>query len=105
MWKSSMKNKIAKNKCEHVAEAGTYSNTKFKWWDDLIEDFIKALSNFKTVMEIFFDFFLLYFNFLNRVFGFTIQNNISFLLIFSDIDKRLTMTQTLSIKNFYIQIH
>ena len=33
-------------------------------------------------------FFLPYFNFLNRMFGFTIQNNILFLLIFSDIDNR-----------------
>ena len=68
-----MKNKMAKNTCEHVAEAGTDSNTKFKWWDSLVEDLLKALSKFKAVMELFFGFFLLCFNFLNRVFGFTIS--------------------------------
>ena len=26
-------------------------NTNFNWWDDLVEDLLKALSNFKIVME------------------------------------------------------
>ena len=51
MRKSSMKNKIANNTHEHVAAAGIDLNTKCKWSDDLVEDLIKALSNFKTVME------------------------------------------------------
>ena len=51
MRKSSMKNKIASNTHEHVAAAGIDLNTKCKWSDDLVEDLIKALSNFKTVME------------------------------------------------------
>ena len=45
---NSMKNKMAS---EHVAAAGTDSNTKLKWSDDLAEDLMKALSNFKTLME------------------------------------------------------
>ena len=36
---------------EHIAEVGTDSNTIFRWSDDLVEDLLKALSNFKTVME------------------------------------------------------
>ena len=36
---------------EHVAAAGTYSNTKLKWSDCLVEGLLKALSNFRTVME------------------------------------------------------
>ena len=36
---------------EHVGAAGTYQIPKFKWSDDLAEDLLKALSNFKTVME------------------------------------------------------
>ena len=36
---------------EHIAAAGTDSNTKFKLLDDLAEDLLKAPSNFKTVME------------------------------------------------------
>ena len=36
---------------EHVAAAGTKSDTKFKCSDDFVEDLLKALSNFKTVME------------------------------------------------------
>ena len=36
---------------EHVAAAGADSNTKFKWSDDLAEELLKALNNFKTVME------------------------------------------------------
>ena len=83
MWKSSMKNKMAKNTCNHVAEAGTDSNTKFQWWDYLVEDLLKALSNFKKAIKLFF--FFLCFNFLNRLYFFRIT---SFLLIFSDIDKR-----------------
>ena len=50
MWKSSMKNKMANNTSDLVA-AGTKSNTKFKWSDDLVEDLLKALRNFKKVME------------------------------------------------------
>ena len=51
MRKSSMKNKMANNTSKHAAAAGKDSNTKFKWSDDLFEDLLKALSNFKTVME------------------------------------------------------
>ena len=36
---------------EHVGAADTYQIPKFKWSDDLAEDLLKALSNFKTVME------------------------------------------------------
>ena len=36
---------------ERVAGTGTDSNTIFKWSDNLVEDLLKALSNFKTVME------------------------------------------------------
>ena len=39
------------NTIEHVAAAGTYSNTKLKWSDCLVEGLLKALSNFRTVME------------------------------------------------------
>ena len=46
-----MKNKMTNNKSELVAAVGTDSNTKFKWSDDLIEDMLKALSNFRTAME------------------------------------------------------
>ena len=41
---------LATNTIEHVAAAGIDSNSKFKWSDDLVEDFLNALSNFKTVM-------------------------------------------------------
>ena len=51
MWKISVKNKIANNTNKHVAAEGTDSNKKFKWLDDLFEDLLKALINFKTVME------------------------------------------------------
>ena len=51
MRKSSMKSKMANNTSEHIAAAGTDSNTKFKWSDDLVEDLLKDLINFKTVME------------------------------------------------------
>ena len=53
MRKSSMKTKMANNTStgEQKAASGTDSNTKFKWSDDLVEDLLKALSNFKTVME------------------------------------------------------
>ena len=51
MRKNSMKSKMANDTSEHVAAAGTDSNTEFKWSDDLVEDLLKALSNFKTVME------------------------------------------------------
>ena len=51
MRKSSMKNKLANNTDRHVAAAGTDSNSKFKCSDDLAEDLLKALSNFKTVMK------------------------------------------------------
>ena len=40
MRKSSMKNKMAK-----------LPNTKFKWSDYLVEDLLKAPSNFKTALE------------------------------------------------------
>ena len=60
---------------------------KFKWSDDLVEDLLKALSNFKVM------------GFQNKNFNTDkpSQNNISILLIFSDIP-RLTMTQKLNIK-------
>ena len=35
-----MKNKMASNTSEHVAAAGTESNTKFKWSDGLVEDLL-----------------------------------------------------------------
>ena len=41
-----MKNRMAKNTCDHVAEAGTDSNTKFKSSDVVAQDLLKALSNF-----------------------------------------------------------
>ena len=62
MWKSSMKNKMAKNTCNHVAEAGADSNTKFQWWDYLVEDLLKALSNFKKAIKLFFSFSALIFS-------------------------------------------
>ena len=46
-----MKNKMTNNISEHVAAAGTDSNSKFKWSDDLVENLLKAPSNFKTVIE------------------------------------------------------
>ena len=46
-----MKNKMANNTSEHFAAADTDCNTKFKWSEDLDEDSLKTLSNFKTVME------------------------------------------------------
>ena len=45
------KNKMANNISEHVSAADTDLNTKFKWLDDLVEYLLKALSNFKTVMD------------------------------------------------------
>ena len=53
---------MAKNTCEHVAEAGTDSNTKFKWQHDLVQDLLKALSNFKIAMKLFFGFSFFSFN-------------------------------------------
>ena len=41
---------LANNTIEHVAAAGIDSNSKFKWSDNLVQDFLKALSNFETVM-------------------------------------------------------
>ena len=52
MLKSSMKNKLVNNSSEQVAAACTDSNSKFKGSDDLVEDLLKALSNFKTVSSI-----------------------------------------------------
>ena len=49
--KISMKNKTANNTSEHVAAAGIGSNTKFNWSANLVEDLLKALSNFKPVVE------------------------------------------------------
>ena len=46
-----MKNKTADNTSEHVAAAGIGSNTKFNWSANLVEDLLKALSNFKPVGE------------------------------------------------------
>ena len=45
------KTKCEASKSEQVAAAGTNSNTKFKWPDDLVEDLLNALRNFKVVME------------------------------------------------------
>ena len=50
MRKMSMKNKMVNNTSDHLVAASTDSNTKFKWSDGLVEDILKALSNFKTVM-------------------------------------------------------
>ena len=46
-----MKNKMPNITSENVAATGTDSNTIFKWSDELVEDLLKDLSNFKTVME------------------------------------------------------
>ena len=46
-----MKNKMTNNRSGDLAPGGTDSNNKFKWSDDLVEDLLKVLSNFKTVME------------------------------------------------------
>ena len=51
MRKSSMKSRVTNNTSDRVAATGTDSNIIFKWSDDLIEDLLKALSSFKTVME------------------------------------------------------
>ena len=42
---------MVNNTKEHIAAAGTDSNTKFRWSDDLVEDLLKALSNFETMMH------------------------------------------------------
>ena len=42
---------MANNTSQHVAAAGTGSNTKFNWSANLVEDLLKALSNFKPVVE------------------------------------------------------
>ena len=42
---------MVNNTNEHTATAGTDSNTTFRWSDELVEDLLKALSNFETVME------------------------------------------------------
>ena len=52
MRKSSMKIEMSNYTSENVAAAGTDSNTKFKLSDDLPMDLLKALSNFRTVMDI-----------------------------------------------------
>ena len=39
------------NNTSGLVAAGTKSNTNFKWSDDLVEDLLKALRNFKKVME------------------------------------------------------
>ena len=88
MKKLLMKNKMANNTSKHLAAVCTDPNAKSKWLNDLVEDLLKALSNFKTVM-----------GFQSRKFDTEKprQNNMSFLLIFFDVI-RLTMTQTLNIK-------
>ena len=43
MGKSAIDCKMANNTSEHVAAAGTDSNTKFKWSDDFVVDLLKAL--------------------------------------------------------------
>ena len=52
MRKSSMKSEMTNYTSENVAAAGTDSNTKFKLSDDLPVDLLKALNNFRTVMDI-----------------------------------------------------
>ena len=42
---------MANNTSQHVVAAGTGSNTKFNWSANLVEDLLKALSNFKPVVE------------------------------------------------------
>ena len=42
---------MANNTIEYAAATGKDSNNKLKWSDDLVEDLLKALSNFKTTME------------------------------------------------------
>ena len=51
MRKSWVKNEMANNTSEHVAAADTNSNTILRWLDDFVKDLLKALSNFKSVME------------------------------------------------------
>ena len=52
MLKTSIKDKLVSNTSKHVAAAGcANSNFEFNWSDDLVEDLLKTLSNFKTVME------------------------------------------------------
>ena len=46
-----MNDKTGNTLREHVIVAGTDSNSKLKWLDDLVEDLLKAASNIKTVME------------------------------------------------------
>ena len=46
-----MKNKVTNNRSGDLAAAGTDSNTKFKWSNDLVENLLKVLSNFTSVME------------------------------------------------------
>ena len=43
---------MVNNTSEHIVAAGTDSNTNFHWTDGFVEDLLKALSNFKTVMEL-----------------------------------------------------
>ena len=71
MQKILMRNEMANNTSEYLAAASTESNTKFKWSDELIEDWLRAFSHFKTVM-----------GFQNKNFNADKprQNNISFLL-------------------------
>ena len=47
-----MKSEMTNYTSENVAAAGTDSNTKFKLSDDLPVDLLKALNNFRTVMDI-----------------------------------------------------
>ena len=42
---------MVNNTSEHIVAAGTDSNTNFHWTDGFVEDLLKALSNFKTVIE------------------------------------------------------
>ena len=48
MQKNAMENKIGNNTSEHVAAVGTESNIKFRSLDDLVEDLLKALSEWNS---------------------------------------------------------
>ena len=50
MRKSSMKNKTANNKRARCSSRLRFKYQIKKWLNDLVEDLLKVLSNFKTVM-------------------------------------------------------
>ena len=66
---------------------------------------LEALSNFKIVMELFFVFLFLCFNFRNRVFGFTISE---LHIVSSNIfgyKQKIDNDSNIKYKYFYVQIH